>query len=149
MLKETEAEWFGFGILTEDSEPEEIERVFIGNVRYAEYACRERGLEKNHPTLALRLSALFDALPPECQRAITDDRDAPIRDIVRARNMFAHDMYESPRSTNERLLILSIKVAALLRFSEALRHDGAPTAIKLSQQSSLYKRKMLARTDKF
>lgn len=148
MVKETPDEWFGFETLSEDSEPVEIEKAFLDNVRYAEFACRERGLDKKHRSLALRLAALFDELPPECQFTITDVRDAMIRDIVRARNRYAHGLYETKPFTNERLLVLSIKVAALLYCSEDLRHEGATAAIRRISQNSPYKNKMLSRSDK-
>jgi hypothetical protein len=72
----TPDEWFGFGTVSQDSEPVEIEKAFLDNAGYAEFACRECSLDEKHRSLALRLTALFDELPPERQITITDDRDA-------------------------------------------------------------------------
>jgi signal transduction histidine kinase len=72
----------------------------------------------------------------------------PDRIIVRARNRYAHGLYETKPFTNERLLVLSIKVAALLYCSEDLRHEGATAAIRRISQNSPYKNEMLSRSDK-
>jgi hypothetical protein len=148
MVKEAQEEWFGYGFISDDSEPEKIENQFIENIRFAEYWCRRLGMEKRGWPLAARLSALFDELPDGCERVITDDRAALIREIVNARNRFAHGKYDAPRLPHARLLVLLIKLAALLLFSDALHEKGASIAVELSQQSSPYLRKMLGQSDK-
>lgn len=148
MAKESEEEWFGYGFIGSDSEPEEIERQFVENVRFAEYWCRHLGLEKKKSSLAARLSQLFDELPEECQHAITDAPVALIREIVAARNRFAHGKFDTPRPPFARLLVLSIKLASLLFFSDILHEHGALAAAQIPQQSSPYLRRMRGRSDK-
>lgn len=50
-MEESEQEWFGYGFIGEDSGPEEIERQFVENVRYAEFWCRHLGFEKKGVSL--------------------------------------------------------------------------------------------------
>lgn len=148
MAKESEEEWFGYGFIGSDSEPEEIERQFIENVRFAEYWCRHLGLENKRLSLAARLEQLLGELPEECQRAITDEPSALIREIVAARNRFAHGKFDSPRPSFARLLVLSIKLASLLFFSDILHEQGALAAAKISRNSSPYLKKMRGQSDK-
>jgi hypothetical protein len=98
-------------------------------------------------TLAKKISALFDRLPPDCEGNITDFREGMIRQKVDFRNRTAHGRYDSPRPTSERLLALSIKLAALLQLSETLDASGHDAASSLSKRGSPFLRSMLAHSD--
>lgn len=139
--------WFGYGFLGSHSTAKEIEDQFIENLRFAEFWCRRLGLAKKRVTLAARLSTLFDELPVECQRVITDNRHALIQEIVRTRNRFVHGDFFSPRVSDHRLHVLSIKLATLLLFSDVLHDYGTDMVLKLSLNGSPYLRGQLAQSD--
>ncbi len=141
-------EWFGYGFMSDHSDPNEVERQFMENVQYLEYYCRSIGLEKKGMTLARKIAALFGRLPSGCEGAITDHREGMIREIVGFRNRAAHAKYDSPRPTSERLLALSIKVAALLSLNDSLDDGGPDDALQMSKKWSPYLLKMLARSDR-
>jgi hypothetical protein len=123
-------EWFGCGSLSNHSDPNEVEREFMDNIQYLEYYCRRLGLEEKRLILATRISALFDRLPCGCESATTDHREGMIRETVEFRNRTAHRKYDLPRPTPERLLALSIKLAALVTFNDTL-DDSGPDADKI------------------
>lgn len=141
-------EWFGYGFISDDSDPAEIERQFMENVQFLEYRCRELGLERRGMILAKKISTLFDQLPSDCEGAITDHREGMIREVVDFRNRTAHGRYDSPRPTPGRLLVLSIKVAALLMLNDTLEESGPVAASEMSKRGSPYLKKMLASSDK-
>lgn len=141
-------EWWGYGFGGDCSEPDDVEHQFIENIRYLEYYCRNLGLEKKRLSLAKRISALFDRLPPGCDHCITDDREALINAVVAFRNRMAHGKYDTPRPTCERLLVLTIKIATLLFLSDALDESGPAEALHLSRRGSPYLRAQLAVSDK-
>lgn len=141
-------EWFGFGFMTDDSDPNEVERQFVENIQYLEYYARKLGLEKKGMTLARRISALFDRLPARCEGSVTDCREGMIKDVVAFRNRVAHGKYDSPRPTVQRLLTLSIKLAALLSLNDRLDDGGPDAALYLSKKGSPFLLKMLASSDR-
>jgi len=124
MATDKHDEWFGCALISPDSTPQEIEQQFIQNMRYAEYRCRELGLQEHYRSLRERLSALLGELPREYQRLITDDPVSLIRDLVVTRNRFAHGDYDSARPSNARLHALSVKIGFILFLSESLHEDG-------------------------
>jgi len=141
-------EYFGYGFITDHSDPNEVERQFMENIQYVEYRCRELGLEKRGMTLAKRISALFDRLPPDCENTITDYREGMIREVVTFRNRTAHGDYDSLRPAPERLLALSTKLASLLSLNDALDDSGPNAASQLSKKTSPFLRRMLALSDR-
>jgi hypothetical protein len=141
-------EWFGYGFMSDYSDPDEVDRQFMDNIQYLEYYCRNIGLGEKGTTLAKKISALFDRLPSDCKRAITDHRGGMIREVVDFRNRAAHGIYDSPRPTPERLLALSIKLAALLSLNDAFDDNGPDAALQRSKKGSPYLLKMLALSDR-
>jgi len=141
-------EWYGYGFMSDHSDPNAVELQFMENVRYLEYYGGQIGLEKRGMTLAKKISALFDRLPPDCEDDITDCREGMIREAVDFRNRTAHGRYDSPRPTSERLLALSIKLAALLQLCETLDAIGRDAASSLSKRGSPFLRSMLALSDR-
>lgn len=141
-------EWFGYGFISDHSDPNEVERQFMENIQYLEHYCRNIGLEKKGMTLARRISALFDRLPLDCEASITDHREGMIREVVTFRNRAAHGDYDSPRPTSERLLGLSSKVASLLSLSDIFDDSGPDAASLSSKQGSPFLLKMLAQSDR-
>ncbi|MGD0294150.1 MAG: HEPN domain-containing protein [Terracidiphilus sp.] len=141
-------ECFGYGFMSDHSDPNEVERQFMDNIQYLEYYCSNIGLGKKDITLAKKISALFDRLPSDCEGTITDYRDGMIREVVDFRNRTAHGKYDSPRPTSERLLALSIKLAALLSLNDTLDDSGPDAALQLSKKGSPYLLKMLALSDR-
>jgi hypothetical protein len=141
-------EWFGFGFMSDDSDPNEVERQFVENIQYLEYYSRSIGLEKKGMTLAKRIAALFDRLPSDCEGSLTDHREGMIRDVVDFRNRAAHSKYDSPRPIVQRLLALSIKLAALLSLNDRLDDGGPDAALQLSKKGSPFMLKMLAQSDR-
>lgn len=144
---ESSKEWFGYGFMTDRSDPNAVERQFTENIQYLEYYCRTIGLEKKGMTFGKRISALFDRLPSECQGAITEHRDGMIREAVKFRNRAAHGNYYSERPTSDRLLALSIKLGALPMLNDALDDSGPDAALELTKKGSPDLRKMLALSD--
>jgi hypothetical protein len=141
-------EWFGYGFMSDHSDPDEVERQFMYNIQYLEYYSRSIGLERKGMTLAKKISALFDRLPSDCEGAITDHQEGMIREAVDFRNRAAHGNYDSPRPTPERLLVLSIKLAALLSLNDTFDDSGPDAASQLSKKGSPYLLKMLALSDR-
>jgi hypothetical protein len=141
-------EWFGFGFMTDDSDPNEVERQFVENIQYLEYYARNIGLEKKGMTLARRIAALFDRLPSDCEGSITDYREGMIKEVVAFRNRVAHGKYGSPRPTVHRLLALSIKLATLLSLNDTLDDGGPDAALQSSKKRSPFLLKMLASSDR-
>ena len=140
-------EWFGYGFLSDHSDPNEVERQFMENIQYLEYYCRNIGIEKKGITLGKKISAMFGRLPSGCEGTITDHREGMIREVVGFRNRAAHGKYDSPRPTPERLLALSIKLATLLSLNDMLDDGGPDAALEMSKRGSPYLLKMLARSD--
>jgi hypothetical protein len=141
-------EWFGFGFLTDDSDPNEVERQFMENIQYLEYYARNIGLEKNGMSLAKRIGALFDRLPSDCEGSITDYRKGMIREVVAFRNRAVHGKYDSPYPTIQRLLALSVKLAALLSLNDMFDEGGPDAAWQLSKRGSPFLLKILASSDR-
>lgn len=141
-------EWFGYGFMSDHSDPNEVERQSRDNIQFLEYYSRNIGLDKKGMTLARKISALFDRLPFDCEGAITDHRDGVIREVVSFRNRAAHGKYDSSRPTSERLLSLSIKIAVLLSLNDVLDESGPDAALKSSKKWSPYLLKMLALSDR-
>jgi hypothetical protein len=141
-------EWFGYGFISDHSDPNEVECQFMKNIQYLEYYCRNIGLRKKGMTLAKKISALFDRLPSDCESSITDHRERMIREVVDFRNRAAHGIYDLPRPVPERLLALSIKLAALLSLNDMLDDNGPDAASQLSKRGSPYLLKMLAFSDR-
>lgn len=141
-------EWFGFGFMTDDGDPNEVERQFVENIQYLEYYVRNLGLEKKGMTLARRIAALFDRLPSECEGSITDYREGMIKEVVAFRNRAAHGKYDSPRPTVQRLLALSVKLAALLSLNDTLDDGGPDAALQSSKKGSSFLLKTLASSDR-
>jgi hypothetical protein len=141
-------EYFGYGFMSDRSDQNEVERQFMENIQYLEYHCRELGLDKRGMTLATKISALFDRLPPDCENTITDHREGMIKEVVRFRNRTAHGDYDSPRPASKRLLALSIKIASLLTLNDALDDSGPQAASELSKKASPFLRSMLGLSDR-
>jgi hypothetical protein len=121
--------------------------TFSGNVQYLEWFFRQiAGKSKRH-TLAQQLQYVFDLLPNEAEKAITDDRPALIRDIVRTRNRYAHGMFEDAAPLIKRIHTLSVKVAALLSFAERANEGHPDEALSMARDGSPYLRGKLQETD--
>jgi hypothetical protein len=148
MLEDDGQEWWGYGFMFDHSDAIAVEKQFIENVLYLEFYCRNLGLERRGLTLAKRIAALFDRLPAGCESHITDDRVALVRAIVDFRNRTAHGTYDSTRPSSDRVLALSIKVAALLHISETLDESGNEEALRRASMGGPFLRKMLATTDR-
>jgi hypothetical protein len=98
-------------------------------------------------SLASQLQHLFALLPNEAERAITDDRSSLIGEIVRARNRYAHGKFDEAPPSTARVHALSLKVAALLSFSQSV-HEGRPDdALSMARSGSPYLRRHLEQTD--
>lgn len=141
-------EWFGYGFMSDHSDPNKVESQFMENIQFLEYYCRNIGLGKKGMTLAKKISALFDRLPSDCEGAITDHRGGMIREVVDFRNRAAHGIYDLPRPTPERLLALSIKLAALLSLNDTFDDNGPDAALQMSKKGSPYLLKMLVLSDR-
>jgi len=148
MIEDDGQEWYGYGFMSEHSDANAVEKQFMENVLYLEFYCRNLGLEKRGVTLAQRISALFDRLPAPCESHITDDRTALVRAIVDFRNRTVHGKYDSPRPSPERVLTLSIKIAALLYLSGILDESGAEEAMQRASAGSPFLRSMLSNSDR-
>src|SRR5277367_7151206 len=88
-------------------------------------------------TLAKKISALFDRLPSDCEGSITDHREGMIREVVGFRNRTVHGNYDLSRPTAERLLALSIKLAALLSLNDMLDDSGPDAALQCRKSGAL------------
>jgi hypothetical protein len=108
-------EWFGFTLSSEGKDPERVISIFLGNIQYVEYRYRQI-VSKQRSSLATQLQGLFELLPNEAQRSITDDRSSLIAEIVRIRNRYAHGKFEEATPSIARVHTLSVKVAVLLSF---------------------------------
>jgi hypothetical protein len=140
-------EWFGYTFSSEQTDPTTVIEVFRGNVQYAEWFVRQISNKSKQLPLAAKLQYLFDLLPGEAVGAITDDQPALIREIIRARNRYAHGKFEEAAPSTTRLHTLSVKVAALISFAERV-HEGHPNdAIAMAQGGSPYIRSQLGQTD--
>lgn len=147
-MLEDDKEWWSFGFGDENSKPDELERQFMENMQYVEHYCRGLGLAKRGVTLAQMIAGLFDRLPANCESAITDDRQALIKDVVSFRNRVAHGKFDTPRPSFDRLLTMTTKLGALLYLNDGFDEAGADHVIDLSKRGSPYLRKMLAISDK-
>jgi hypothetical protein len=140
-------EWFGYTFSSEQTDPTAVIEVFRGNVQYAEWFVRQISNKSKQWTLAAKLQHLFDLLSDEVAGAISDDRPALIREIVRARNRYAHGKFEEDAPSTARLHTLSVKVAALISFAERV-HEGHPNdALSMAKGGSPYLRGQLGQTD--
>jgi hypothetical protein len=140
-------EWFGYSFSSEENDPEVVISTFTGNVQYLEWFYRQVAGKSKKRSLAEQVRFLFDLLPKEAEKAITDDRPSLIRDIVRARNRYAHGKFEDAGPPIARVHILSVKIAALLTFTERI-HDGDPNeALSMARGGSPYLRGKLRQTD--
>jgi len=119
---------FGFSLVTYLCEPEEIEQAFFENARCAEYAYRIGSSGRKRPSLKASVAGLLRELQPECRLAVADDQSWLIREIVAARNWFAHGNYDLPKPSAPRLLGLSLKLGALLFLIEIHRRFGPDAA---------------------
>jgi hypothetical protein len=110
-------ERFGYTLSSEGKDPEKVISIFLGNVQYVEYRYRQI-VSNQRCSLATQLQGLFELLPNEAQRSLTDDLSSLIAEIVRIRNRYAHGKFEEPTPSIARVHTLSIKVAVLLSFLE-------------------------------
>jgi hypothetical protein len=140
-------EWFGYTFSSEKSDQAAVVSVFLGNVQYLEWFFRQINTTAKKLTLAEQLNYLFDLLPYDAERAITDDRLSLVKDIVRVRNRYAHGKFEEAAALIERVHTLSVKVAALLSFAERT-HEGFPNEVlEMAKRGSPYLRGKLGQTD--
>lgn len=140
-------EWFGYAFSSEESDHETVVSTFVGNIQYLEWFYRQIASKSKKRTLAEQLHYLFDLLPHEAERAITDDRLSLVREIVRTRNIYAHGKFEEDTPATSRMHTLSLKIAALLSFTERV-HEGHPDeAVSLARGGSPYLRGKLGQSD--
>jgi hypothetical protein len=140
-------ELIGYTFGCEETDIAAVISALTGNVQYLEWFFRQIvGKSKVH-TLAEQLNYLFELLPLEAERAITDQRSSLIRDIVRTRNRYAHGKFEEPAPPIERVYTLSIKVAALLCYSEQVHERHPEQAVSMARTASPYLRAKLSETD--
>lgn len=146
-IDEDGKEWFGYAFSSEESDHEVVTNTFIGNVQYLEWFYRQIASKSKKRTLAEQLHYLFDLLPNEAERAITDDRLSLVRDIVKTRNRYSHGKFEEDTPSISRVHTLSLKVAALLSFAERV-NDGHPDeAVSLARRCSSYIKGKLGQSD--
>lgn len=146
-IDEDGKEWFGYAFSSEESDHEAVISTFVGNVQYLEWFFRQIASKSKRRTLAEQLHYLFDLLPYEAERAITDDRPSLVRDIVRTRNRYSHGKFEEDAPATSRVHTLSLKIAALLSFAERI-HDGHPDeAVSSARGGSPYLRGKLGQSD--
>jgi hypothetical protein len=140
-------EWFGYAFSSEENDPAAVISVFLGSIQYAEWSFRQIVSKPRQCSLASQLQHLFDLLPNEAERAITDDRSSLIGEIVRTRNRYAHGKFDEAPPSTTRVHTLSLKVAALLSFSQSV-HEGRPDdALSMAKSGSPYLRQQLEQTD--
>lgn len=144
---ENGTEWFGYAFSCEETDHATVIGTFTGNMQYLEWFFRQIAGNSKQRTLADQLHFLFDLLPKEAERAITDDRPSLVREIVRTRNRYAHGKFEEVTPDIARVHTLSLKVAALLSFAEQV-HDGQlEAALSMARGGSPYLRGKLGETD--
>lgn len=121
--------------------------TLVGNVQYAEWFFRQVTGTSKRVSLAEQLHYLFNLLPAEAERTITDDRVGLIRQVVGTRNRHAHGKFEETQTSTPRVHTLSVKIAALLSFAERV-HEGHPDeALLMARGGSPYLRKQLGQSD--
>ena len=146
-IDEDGKEWFGYSFSSEETDHAAVISTFTGNVQYLEWFYRQIVGKLKRLTLAEQLHYVFDLLPNEAQRAITDDRLSLVRDIVRTRNRYSHGKFEEATPDIARVHTLSLKIAALLSFAERV-HEGRPDeALSLARGRSPYIQGKLGQTD--
>jgi hypothetical protein len=129
-MDSAEQEWFGYGFIGRGHTAKEMRINSSKTFASLSFGANGEGFQK---TLASRLSALFNELPANCQRAITDDRNALISEIVYARNRFAHGDYLRPRLSDDRpsrAVDQARDIAVLQPDTARLRNQGAWAAFK-------------------
>jgi hypothetical protein len=146
-IDEDGKEWFGYSFSSEETDHVAVISIFTGNVQYLEWFFRQILGKSKRLSLAEQLHYVFDLLPNEAQRAITDDRLSLVRDIVRTRNRYSHGKFEKAIPDIARVHTLSLKIAALLSFAERV-HEGRPDeALSLARGGSPYIQAKLGQTD--
>jgi hypothetical protein len=146
-IDEDGKEWFGYGFSSEESDHEAVISAFVGNVQYLEWFYRQIASKSEKRTLAEQLHYLFDLLPHEAERAITDNRLSFVRDVVRTRNRYAHGKFEEDAPAISRVHTLSLKTAALLSFAERVHEEHPDEAVALARGGSPYLRGKLGQSD--
>lgn len=121
-------EGFGFSLVTGLCDSEEIERAFFENARYAEYAYQSGRTERRKASLRGSITGLLRELPLDSRLAVTDDEPSLTREVVAARNWFAHGNYDLQKPSTPHLLRLSLKLGVLLWLIEILRQFGTDAA---------------------
>jgi hypothetical protein len=139
-------QWFGYTFSSEDTDPGEVMKIFIGNVQYAEWLFRQVSGTSKRTSLADQLHHLFNLLPTEAE-GITDDRIALIRQVVSTRNRHAHGKFEETQPPTPRVHTLSVKIAALLSFAEMVHEGHSDEAVSMARRGSPYIRQQLVQTD--
>ena len=146
-IDEDGKEWIGYVFSSEESDHEAVTSSFVGNVQYLEWFYRQIASKSKKRTLDQQLHYLFDLLPNEAERAITDDRRSLIRNIVKIRNRYSHGKFEEDAPAISRVHTLSLKIAALISFAERV-HEGYPDeAVSLARGGSPYLREKLGQSD--
>jgi hypothetical protein len=140
-------EWFGYAFGSEESDHEVVTNTFVGNVQYLEWFYRQIAGKSKKRTLAEQFHYIFDLLPSEAERAITDDRLSLVREIVKTRNRYSHGKFEEDAPAISRVHTLSLKIAALLFLAERVRDGYRDEAVSLARRGSPYIRKTLGQSD--
>ena len=118
--------------------------IFLGNVQYVEYRYRQI-VSNQRRSLATQLQGLFELLPNEAQRSLTDYRSSLIAEIVRIRNRYADGKFEETTPPIARVHTLSIKVAVLLSFLEYPVDD--PSDALWTKRANPFLQRQLEQTD--
>ncbi len=146
-IDEDGKEWFGYSFSSEETDHAAVISTFTGNVQYLEWFFRQIVGKSKQLTLAEQLHYVFNLLPKEAQRAITDDQLSLVRDIVRTRNRYSHGKFEEAAPNIARVHTLSLKIAALISFADRV-HEGHPDeALALARGGSPYIQGKLGQTD--
>jgi hypothetical protein len=146
-IDEDGKEWFGYSFGSEETDYAVVISVFLGNVQYLEWFFRQIVDKSKQQTLAWQLHYIFDLLPNELERTITDDRSCLIHDIVRTRNRYAHGKFEEATPAINRVHTLSLKVAALLDFAERVSTKHPHETLLMTGYGSPYLLEKLGQSD--
>lgn len=147
-IDENGEEWIGYTFSSGEADPAKVIENFLGNVQYLEWFYRQlTGKSKKLPSLGDQIRFLFELLPPEGQRSITDNREGLVVAIVRTRNRFAHGKFEQSAPSIQRIHNLSVKVAALLFLAEKVHEGDVDGALTMARDGSPYLREQLGKTD--
>ncbi len=137
-------EWFGYTLSSEGNDPEGVISTFLGNVQFLEYRYRQI-VSNRQCSLATQLQGLFELLPNEAQKSLTDDRSSLIAEIVRIRNRYAHGKFEEATPSIARVHTLSTKIGVLLSFLEYPVDD--PRDALWNKPASPFLQRQLEQTD--